>query len=218
MPGTSSETSAATPRLEFAALRHYLVMDRSAFPSWPLRSDGRHFSSQAVGHYRSPAHLSRAGLLSFWQPAAGQAAHPHFPFVSIRLREICRGQGGLGRRWVVCAADLCRDRRVANSRRAARGCRVRSLASKPCAKSATRSTMARPPPLADLSRRSVRRLPRGGVQCPSHVEPVYWSRSSQLSVRHICCALATASQYAVGAQSHLDLRRLPWLRSMLGAG
>ncbi|WHO75702.1 hypothetical protein [Rhizobium sp. BT03] len=45
-----------TAKLEFVALRHYLMLDRSAQPSEPLLFDGQHSSSQAVGHpYRSPA-------------------------------------------------------------------------------------------------------------------------------------------------------------------
>ncbi len=44
-----------TAKLESAASRHYLLVNRSAHPSEPLRFDGQHSSSQAVGPYRSPA-------------------------------------------------------------------------------------------------------------------------------------------------------------------
>lgn len=51
---------------------------------------------------------------------------------------MCRGRGCLGRRWDVCVAGLCRDRRIDSSRRAAaRGCLARPLVNKPRAKSAT---------------------------------------------------------------------------------
>lgn len=73
-------TSPVTPpnKLEFAALQHYLVVDRSAHPSEPLRFDGQHLSSQAVGHYRSPAPSPAPGFGYLGKPLSSPArTSPH---------------------------------------------------------------------------------------------------------------------------------------------
>lgn len=73
-----------------------------------------------------------------------------------------------------------------------------------------RPTMARSPPLADLSRPTARCLPVEGAECLSHVSPAYESRSSQLLVCHIFNAPSAANLISI-------LVGIPWLRSLLRA-